>query len=273
MLWAQIFERRTACNPLQFTGVRSFYNNHEAVMHFIRYLRKRQIAVGTDSLEKKWNDTTERPPEKMFFKFSPPKSSDFLTFHWKDWWKEKKDQFLKYIEKRQYEQYLKLGPDVAAANFVIEFGGKVRFKGHDEWLDRTKKKEVSELPKDYDESYILEELDLNKYPLRYEHLHFIFNLYYLKTLSVKGCKTIDDWALDKMSAEFPSLEYLDVSECENVTERGIEALYRMPNLKKLIVTNYHGSAAFDLTCFMLEDINPYLTCLVQQPKLKTLPQN
>ncbi|XP_017886883.2 uncharacterized protein LOC108629038 [Ceratina calcarata] len=273
VLWTQIFERKTVCNPLQFIGVRTLYNNHEAVMHFIRYLRKRQITVGTDSLEKKWNDTTERPPDKMFFKFSSPKSSDFLTFHWKDWWKQKKDEFLKFIEKRQYEQYVKSGPDIAAAKFVIEFGGKVRFKGHDEWLDKTKKKVISQLPKDYDETYILEELDLNKYPLRYEHLHFICNLYYLRSLSLKGCKSIDDWALDKLSAEFPSLEYLDISECENVTERGIEALYRMPNLKKLIVTNYHGSAAFDLTCFMLEDINPYLTCLVQQAKIKTLPQN
>ncbi|CAK9798591.1 Distal membrane-arm assembly complex protein 2 [Anthophora plagiata] len=265
----QILKCRSVCNSLQINATHSFYNNYEAIMHFIRYLRKRQIVVGTEPIKDPYKNNVA--PKRMLFKHDVPNTYDFLTFNLKEWWQHKKEEFAKMVEEDQYKEYVKLGPDLAAAKFVIYFGGKVRFKNHSEWLDETKKHEISKLPTEYDATYILEELDLNGYPLRFEHLQFILNLYYLKKLSFKGCKSIDDWALDKISVEYPSLEHLDISECENVTERGLEALYRMPNLKRLTTTNFHGTAAFDLTCFMLEDVNPYLTCEVQQVKYKRIP--
>ncbi|KOC62936.1 ATP synthase subunit s-like protein [Habropoda laboriosa] len=233
----QILECRTVCNSLQINVTRSFYNNYEAINHFIRYLRKRHVIVGTEPI-KDVNQRKGIAPKKLLFKTDVPNLYDFTTFNLKHWWRHKKDQWAQLYEDYQYKQYVRLGPDLAAAKFVIEYD---------------------------------EELDLNGYPLRYKHLHFIFDLYYLRKLSFRGCNTIDDWALDKISAEYPTLEHLDISECENVTERGLEALYRMPNLKKLTVTNFYGSAAFDLTCFMLEDVNPYLTCEVQQVKYKCIP--
>ncbi|XP_017792597.1 PREDICTED: ATP synthase subunit s-like protein [Habropoda laboriosa] len=266
----QILECRTVCNSLQINVTRSFYNNYEAINHFIRYLRKRHVIVGTEPI-KDVNQRKGIAPKKLLFKTDVPNLYDFTTFNLKHWWRHKKDQWAQLYEDYQYKQYVRLGPDLAAAKFVIEYDGKVKFKNHSEWLDKSKEREISELPNEYDATYILEELDLNGYPLRYKHLHFIFDLYYLRKLSFRGCNTIDDWALDKISAEYPTLEHLDISECENVTERGLEALYRMPNLKKLTVTNFYGSAAFDLTCFMLEDVNPYLTCEVQQVKYKCIP--
>lgn len=263
----QIFKCRTTYNPLEFISKRSFYRNYDAVNHFIRYLRKRQVVVGTRPEKKK----LERAPKAMIFKFDARNTYDLAALNLGEWWTHKKDRIWKLIESYQYKQYLVLGPDLAAAKFVIEFGGKVKFKNHSEWIDKTKKDEVAKLPKEYDIDYILEGIDLNGYPLRYEHLDFIFNLYYLKELCLKGCKTIDDWSLDKMSVEYPMLERLDVSECDNLTERGLECLYRMPSLTTLTVTNHYGSAAFDLTCFLLEDVNPNLTCVVQQAKLKRLP--
>ncbi|CAK9816417.1 Distal membrane-arm assembly complex protein 2 [Anthophora quadrimaculata] len=264
----QILKCRSVCNSMQMNTTHSFYNNYEATIHFIRYLRKRLVAVGTEPIKDR--NKTRRAPKRLLFKFDAPNTYDFLSFNLKEWWQHKRDQFVKITEDYQYKEYVTLGSDLAAAKFVIYVGGKVRFKNHNEWLDKTKTREISKLPTEYDATYILEELDLNGYPLRYEHLDFIFGLYYLKKLSFRGCKSIDDWALDKISAEYPSLEHLDISECENVTERGLEALYRMPNLKRLTTTNFHGTAAFDLTCFMLEDVNPYLTCEVQQVKYKRI---
>lgn len=269
MVFKQIFKHKTDGNLLQINVTRSFYNNYEAIMHFIQYIRKRQATVGTKP--KQYNHTYD-PPRGMLLRIEAPNLYDFSTLRLRDWWKHKRDSFKEFVESNEYEKYATLGPDLAAAKFIIFVGGKIRFKNHDEWIDRTKKNEISKLPNIYDESYILEEIDLNRFPLRYKHLHFIFNLYSLKSLNFRGCKTVDDWFLDKLSAEFPMLEHLDISECENVTERGLESLYRMPNLKKLIVTNFYGSAAFDLTCFMLEDVNPYLVCQIQQLKQKCLPE-
>ncbi|XP_017766869.1 PREDICTED: ATP synthase subunit s-like protein [Eufriesea mexicana] len=268
-IFKQIFRHKTVDNSLKVNVTQPFYDNYEAIMHFIQYLRKRQavVEIKPDKYEHVYG-----APRGMFFKVEAPNLYDFCTLRLRDWWNHKKDSFAESAENFQYKKYEILGPDLAAAKFIIFVGGKIRFKDHDEWIDKTKTNEISKLPNEFDETYILEEIDLNKFSLRYKQLHFIFNLYYLKSLNLKGCKTVDDWFLDKLSAEYPTLEYLDISECENVTERGLEALYRMPNLKKLIVTNFYGSAAFDLTCFMLEDVNPYLVCQIQQLKYKHLSE-
>ncbi|OAD60907.1 ATP synthase subunit s-like protein [Eufriesea mexicana] len=234
-IFKQIFRHKTVDNSLKVNVTQPFYDNYEAIMHFIQYLRKRQavVEIKPDKYEHVYG-----APRGMFFKVEAPNLYDFCTLRLRDWWNHKKDSFAESAENFQYKKYEILGPDLAAAKFII----------------------------------FVEEIDLNKFSLRYKQLHFIFNLYYLKSLNLKGCKTVDDWFLDKLSAEYPTLEYLDISECENVTERGLEALYRMPNLKKLIVTNFYGSAAFDLTCFMLEDVNPYLVCQIQQLKYKHLSE-
>ncbi|CAL7951379.1 unnamed protein product [Xylocopa violacea] len=255
--------RRTR-NLIQHNVPQLFYNNYEAITFFIKYLRKRQ------ALSEPVSQKTEE--KRSIVEYLMILGTSDFSFSLKEWWAKKLDEMRRSVEKDTYERYIRLGPDLAAAMFVIKIGGKVKFKGENEWIDRTKKERISKFPKKFDPNYILDELDLNKYPLRYEHLHFIFNLYYLRSLSLKGCRTIDDWALDKLSAEFPMLEYLNISECKNVTEKGLGALYRMPNLKAIIVTNFQGTAAFDLTCFLLEDVNPYLQCIVQQPKYKSLPK-
>lgn len=272
MLFKQISDYKTVYNPLKVNEIvrYKFYDNYEAIIHFIKYLRKRQIDVGSEK-SKDYYKIKRKAPEGTFISNEAPNTYDFFTFRFREWWKRKKDDLQEYIENDQYQKYVKFGPDLAAALFIVQMGGKVRFKNHNEWIDKTKKDEISNFLNKCYANYILEELDLNGYPIRYQHLHFIFNLHYLKSLNLRGCTSINDWYLDKLSAEYPMLEKLDISECKNVTERGIEALYRMPNLKTLIVTNFYGSAAFDLTCFMLEDVNPYLTCQIQQSKYKHLP--
>ncbi|XP_060823872.1 distal membrane-arm assembly complex protein 2 [Bombus pascuorum] len=270
MIFKQIFEQESVYRPLQVNVTRSFYDNYEAINHFIKYLRKRQITVGTKA--EAYGRHVYGPPLGMIVKVNAPDLHDFVTLRLRCWWKRQKENYQKYIEKEQYKKYIIAGPNLAAAKYVIECSGKIRFKNHDEWIDKTKKSELSKFPNEYDENFILEEIDFNGYPIPYEHLDFIFNLFDLRTLSFRGCRTINDWSLDKLAAEFPNLEHLDVSECENVTERGLEALYRMPNLKKLTVTNFYGTAAFDLTCLLLEDVNPYLKCQIQQPKYKSLPK-
>lgn len=268
MLFKQISDYKTVYNPLNVNEIirYKFYDNYEAISYFIKYLRKREFNTRLEP--KSYYKVKRKAPRGTLIRNEAPNTYDFFTFRFHEWWKRKKDNFYEYVENDKYQKYVKYGPNLAAALFVVQMNGKVRFKNHDEWIN--KKNEIFELLEKNNTNYVLEELDLNGYPIRYEHFHFIFNLYYLKSLSLRGCESINDWYLDKLSAEYPMLEKLDISECKNVTERGIEALYRMPNLKILIVTNFYGSAAFDLTCFMLEDVNPYLTCQIQQPKYKYL---
>lgn len=152
-----------------------------------------------------------------------------------------------------------LGHDLASAYFILNEGGRVKFKYDEKWITSD---DCSSLPNEYNLKYILIALDASGLPLVYEGLNNLYGLLNLKWLSFKGCKYLDDWCLDKISAEFPKLEYLDISNCENITERGLEALYRMLSLKTLIVTNHYKSMTFELTCLMLEECNPQLTCTI-----------
>jgi len=161
-----------------------------------------------------------------------------------------------------------LGADLATAHFLVHRGGRVKFRGDDYWTERNEKGSY-QLPNKYDPHYVLEAVDINGFDLHYEGLSNLCGLTKLKWLSLKDCKNIDDWGLDKISSEFPELEHLDISGCEKITERGLESLYRMFNLKKLIVTNYNKSIAFELSCFMLEDCIPGLTCEILIPKEKS----
>lgn len=124
------------------------------------------------------------------------------------------------------------------------------------------------LPNKYDPDYIVEAIDFSGVDLHYEGLFCFANLARIEWLSLKGNSLLDDWSIDKLSTMFTTLEYLDISECKLVSERGLEALYRMNTLKTLKVTNWHGSEAMEYTCLLLEDVNPNLTIEILPPPEK-----
>ncbi|XP_003704581.3 distal membrane arm assembly component 2 [Megachile rotundata] len=263
-------------NKININAVRLFYNDKESINHFLQYLRKRhsmmQMKYEDDERKAETKTYDESTPIKslLFYKPNAPEMHDFFTFNWKYWWEHKKLQYRKIAQKYRYDKNEVLGPDIATAKFILISGGRVKFANQNDWIDATNKKEISKIPTDYQPEFILEGLDLRGYPLEYENLYTICNLYHLKWLSLRGCDTINDWSIDKLAAEYPNLEYLDISECKNVTDRGLQALYKTPNLKQLIVTDFTTSAAFELTCLLLQDINPYLNCKILKPEKELL---
>ncbi|XP_015185917.1 PREDICTED: ATP synthase subunit s-like protein [Polistes dominula] len=167
-----------------------------------------------------------------------------------------------YSEEQQVDPKMinVLGINITAAYFIIKWRGKIKFKNSN-WLEATDDKPVR-LPTQYKSNYVVIAIDASKTMICYEGLENMSPLNKLKWLSFKGCEYIDDWCLDRISARYPSLEFLDISDCKNVTEKGLEALYKLDNLKMLVVTNHHKSAAFELTCFMLEECMPNLECKI-----------
>lgn len=94
--------------------------------------------------------------------------------------------------------------------------------------------------------------------LYYEGLANIRRLNSLKFLSFYNVTTFDDWCLDRVSgSEFNNLEVLDLSGTK-VTHRGLNALYRIPTLKLLILDNPNSGIEMELTCSMLEELYPNL---------------
>lgn len=210
-------------------------------------------------------DDPEKPKKFFWFPTHARKETDFSFMNIAKWYKHQKVELAKSQQAFIPERHEILGADLATAHFIVHRGGRVKFRNSTYWVERDEKGMVK-LPTSYDSRYILEAVDVNGFDLHYEGLSNFCGLMKLKWLSLKDCKNIDDWGLDKISAEFPELEYLDISGCEKITERGLESLYRMTNLKKLVVTNHHNSVAFELSCFMLEDCMPGLTCEILIPE-------
>ncbi|KAM0733367.1 Distal membrane-arm assembly complex protein 2 [Formica fusca] len=210
----------------------------------------------------------KKPTNIMWFPMKASKETNFSFGNISKWFAHQISAYSKLNQRFIPERHEVLGADLATAHFIIYRGGRVKFKGNTNWTEKDKKGSC-DLPAKYDFRYILEAVDASNVDLYYEGLSNLCGLKKLKWLSLKNCKNIDDWGLDKISAEFPELEYLNISGCEKITERGLESLYRMSNLKTLIVTNHYKSVAFELTCFMLEDCIPNLTCEIHIPeKLK-----
>ncbi|XP_070169503.1 distal membrane-arm assembly complex protein 2 [Polyergus mexicanus] len=204
----------------------------------------------------------------MWFPTKANKETNFSLGNISKWFAHQISVHSKLEQRFIPKRHEVLGADLATAHFIIYRGGRVKFKGNTNWTEKDKKGSY-DLPNKYDFHYILEAVDASNVDLYYEGLSNLCGLKKLKWLSLKNCKNIDDWGLDKISAEFPELEYLNISDCENITERGLESLYRMSRLKTLILTNRYKSVTFELTCFMLEDCIPNLTCEIHTPeKLK-----
>lgn len=256
-------------NKININNVRSFYNDKDSMNDFLQYLRKRHIMIQMkyESPEKKLKKLRRSPMDMLLFDPSAPEMHNFFTFNLDYWWNNKVMKYRKFMQKYIYNKNESLGPDLATAKFVLRIGGRVKFINQNDWID---KEYLHRIPKDYDPEFVLEGVDLRGYPLYYENLKNICNLYHLKWLILRSCSTINDWSIDKLAAEYPTLEYLDISDCKHVTDRGLQALYRMPNLKQLVVTDFSKTAAFELTCLLLQEINPYLNYRILKPEKEML---
>lgn len=265
----EILGNLTFCNKQHVTIRRNFYNSKGAINFLLHNIRKKRMDVSNMVYKEKEEPEVTLTLKDMFLSREALEKHHFLAFHLKEWWAHVKNDYARYSAKKRYIEDVLLGADIASTKFVLRSGGRVKPYGQDNWLEKNGKR-LPELPTVHDPDFVLESIDFRGCPIVFENWEYVCNLLQLRWLCVRGCSTIDDWVLDKIAMEFPALEYLDVSNCEKVTERGLEALYKMPNLKKLIVTNFYESAALELTCFMLEDINPYLKCEILKPDVELI---
>ena len=167
------------------------------------------------------------------------------------------------IKWRKYDQYVKnqqfidarfyiLGPDLAAAHFLVFRGASVKFSNKNEfYCDEN----GSSLPSSYDGEWKIEEINASGLPLVYEGLLNLRGLKCIKRLNLSNCEYIDDWCLDRLSGKFSeSLESINLSGCPKITSRGIASLSKLKKLKHVELGNREASKEFHLTCILLEEL-------------------
>lgn len=148
-----------------------------------------------------------------------------------------------------------LGPNLAAASFLIFRGALVKFEGKDEWYKKTDDDETG-LPPKYEPGWVVEAIDASNAELYYEGLDNLTCLDGLKSLRLAGNPNIDDWFMDRLSQFRETLEHLDVSGCPQITEHGLAALYRLRKLKTITLAHLSHIKHIKLVGLMLEEAIP-----------------
>lgn len=189
---------------------------------------------------------------------------DFSFASVKEAWIKHKSDIEKSKQKCEPYRLDFLGSDLTVAYFLLNHGKKVKFRGHDDWMVKIEGQKLN-LPLEYNPKYVLSAVDCTDLDIYYEGFLNFENLTRIKWASFQGNQVFDEWCLDRVAGQIPCLEYLDISNCPQLNENGLECIYKLFYLKKLIVTNHHKSVAFELTCLMLEDCNPNLECVILQP--------
>lgn len=206
------------------------------------------------------------------YKFGP---SRIMNYDWTvksmfSWYKHKSVEFHKINQGYIADRVKILGSDLGAAHFVIYRGGAIRFRGQEDFIRWTNKKEEyhTNLPETYDPNYFVEAIDVSDLMLYYEGIENFKNLYKLKWLSLRNNPVLDNWCLDYISYAIPNLEYLDISRCPQITGAGIAGLQKLTKLKVLIVNS--NNIEVQMACFALEDSIPGLFVSIENNETKLL---
>lgn len=179
-------------------------------------------------------------------------------------WRQTREKQERFLQQYCPERQQALGNDLAAAHFIVFREGKVKFLGQDRWVTE---EGYNSLPNRYVPTMHLEAINCEGMELYYEGLENLRRLKHLRFASFKNIEFFDDWCLDRISgAEFKNLEVLDLSGTK-VTENGLQALYRIPSLKKLIVDDPNKNTQWQLVIAMLQEIMPQLE-VVAEPTVK-----
>ncbi|CAI5444079.1 unnamed protein product [Caenorhabditis angaria] len=163
-------------------------------------------------------------------------------------------QHMQYDQRVIAERLLFLGPDLAAAHFLVHRGAAVKFIGDDNWYKKDKFNRYS-LPGRKVENLFIEAIDASGTQIMFEGLENLQDLSKLRLLRLANCEYIDDWCLGRIGGLMPNLEMLDLSGCQRISAKGLMGLKMMKDLKYL---RLEGLAFRDLgkAALLLEETLP-----------------
>lgn len=248
------FVKTTKLEPkIEKKSIRSMYDVPEEM--------RQAPFEGFNALVKSFDMLGDKRTDKLITRAqSASKARGFLPSDVREWYNEVKRKA--YIETQLWNEQREtvLGRDLSAAHFLVARGGRVLLNNN-EWYYGKRYSEMPNLRMADVQLLAIEWIDNT---LLYEGTCNLMNLNHLTSLNLRGSKYLDDWGIDNLSAHLPALEHFDISDCELITERAMECLYRLPSLKKLVITNHYNSPNFELCCLLLEDAMPGLEVEMKQ---------
>ena len=169
--------------------------------------------------------------------------------------------YQKLIDGQRFvrERVIALGPDLAAAHFLLARGCKVKFTCHPAWVEPIQRYDSTVVPHTYLSGFHVEGIEAQDSQLIYEGFSSLRNLRHLKHLDLSYSPHIDAWCLDRITGEYQdTLEYLDVSGCKSLNWNGLECIWRLSRLKTLVLRDLEHIVDLKMICLMILDVLPDL---------------
>lgn len=168
---------------------------------------------------------------------------------WKQWWHDQVYKARVRVQTIKVLEHQKYGSDLAVAKFVI---GKCRGKVMNHrgiWINKTKN-----LPPDYDKSFKLYAISAFKTNLLTEGIDNFVGLEHLEFLDLRSNPHLDEFSCDQLARQFrnsTTLNEIDISENPRISIYALEALLRIPSLRRLVAYNTAASEHPEIDLFVL----------------------
>ncbi|KHN78647.1 ATP synthase subunit s-like protein [Toxocara canis] len=170
-------------------------------------------------------------------------------------------QHLQFDQRFIPERLLFLGPDLAAAHFLVHRDAAVKFVGDDVWIKKDKKGRY-DLPGRKVPGLFIEAIDASDTELMFEGFDNLCELEHLRMLRLAGCQYADDWMMGRIGTMFSrSLEMLDLSDCDRITAKGLTGLRSLKKLRYLRLEGMDHIKDIAKTALLLEQSIPNLKVL------------
>uniref|UniRef100_A0A8C9T238 Distal membrane-arm assembly complex protein 2 n=1 Tax=Scleropages formosus TaxID=113540 RepID=A0A8C9T238_SCLFO len=131
-----------------------------------------------------------------------------------------------------------------------------RFSGQSEWFRPNEKGKFSWDFVNFQE-HPIEEVDVSGTVINCTGLDNLGTAKNLRTLSLRGCREVDDWFLSRLHIFQESLEELNLSGCPRISVGGLCALHHLRKLRKLDLSSLPRVQNPGLVRILLEEVLPH----------------
>ncbi|KAM8914157.1 ATP synthase subunit s, mitochondrial isoform 3-T3 [Spinachia spinachia] len=160
------------------------------------------------------------------------------------------------FNKVDYERIKAVGPDRAAAEWLLRCGAKVRFQGFDRWQH-----DYNGLPTGVLGKYKIQAIDATESCIMYRGFDHLDGLEHVEEIKFNKSIYVEDTCLERLSSIGnlqESLNTMEVVSCGNVTDKGLVALHRLKNLEHLFLRDLPGIKDRQTTVDRLQTALPRL---------------
>ncbi|XP_072533120.1 ATP synthase subunit s, mitochondrial [Salminus brasiliensis] len=161
------------------------------------------------------------------------------------------------FNKVDYERIKAVGPDRAAAEWLLRCGAKVRFRGFDRW-----QYDYNGLPTGPLGRYHIQAIDATESCIMYRGFDYLDGLEHVEEIRLNKCIYIEDTCLERLSQTENlqgSMRMMSVISCGNITDKGIIALHHLRNLEYLFLSDLPGIKEKEKTTDRVQTALPKLT--------------